>query len=114
GRSGRAFFLHAGRPATRYYSPIAMPGPPMLERELKLHVPAANRNALENELRHAGAADLALRARYFDTPGRNLARAGIALRLRLEGDEWVQTAKTSGPDELTRMEFNHPRPGPEL
>lgn len=86
----------------------------MLERELKLHVPAGSREALEVELLRAGGSVIHLRARYFDTDDRQLARADIALRLRLEGEQWVQTIKAPGPDELSRLEFNHPRPVPEL
>jgi triphosphatase len=86
----------------------------MLERELKLHVPAAARDALEAELLRLGAATTRLRARYFDTDDRQLAEADVALRLRLEGEQWVQTVKAPGPDELSREEFNHPRPSPEL
>ena len=86
----------------------------MLERELKLHVPAGGREALKAELLRAGASATRLRARYFDTDDRRLAQAGIALRLRLEGEQWVQTIKAPGPDELSRLELNHRRPGPEL
>ena len=86
----------------------------MLERELKLHVPGVSREALKNELLELGATRLALRARYFDTSERALAKAGIALRLRLEGDTWVQTLKAPGPDELSRIELNHNRNEPEL
>ncbi|WP_167670831.1 CYTH and CHAD domain-containing protein [Allopusillimonas ginsengisoli] len=86
----------------------------MLERELKLHVPASARTQIEERLRTLGAQEQQLRARYFDTADRELARAGIALRLRQEGEQWVQTAKAPGPDELSRIELNHPRPGPEL
>lgn len=86
----------------------------MLERELKLYVPPASRDALEADLRNAGASNITLRARYFDTQDKHLARAGIALRLRLEDDQWVQTVKAPGPDELTRTEINHPRTEPTL
>ncbi|MCC2596940.1 CYTH domain-containing protein [Pusillimonas sp. MFBS29] len=86
----------------------------MLERELKFFVPPAARQALEAELRQAGAQPLVLRARYFDTPDQALARAGVALRLRLEGEQWVQTVKAPGPDELSRTEINHPRAEPVL
>ncbi len=86
----------------------------MLERELKLHVPGPSREPLANALRHMGARDQRLRACYFDTQNRDLARAGVALRLRLEGDQWVQTIKAPGPDELSRIELNHQRPNSEL
>lgn len=86
----------------------------VLERELKLHVPGPAREPLGNALRRMGARDQRLRACYFDTPDRHLARAGIALRLRLEDDQWVQTVKAPGPDELSRIELNHTRPTAEL
>ncbi|HWK71106.1 MAG TPA: CYTH and CHAD domain-containing protein [Burkholderiaceae bacterium] len=89
-------------------------GLPMLERELKLHVPAAGQARVEEELKRLGATGIALHACYFDTENRDLAMAGVALRLRQEGDRWVQTIKAPGPDELSRIETNHERPGPEL
>src|SRR3546814_12773533 len=73
----------------------------MLERELKLDVPEASRIGLKKALTQLGATELALNARYFDTENRDLAKAGIALRLRQEGDQWVQTVKAPGPAELS-------------
>ena len=82
----------------------------MLERELKFHVPPRRRSSLRARLRKLGATPILLHARYYDTANQALARAGIALRLRREGDVWVQTIKLPGPDELSRIEWNHPRP----
>ncbi len=86
----------------------------MLEQELKLHVPAAARRVVERELARGALTRMRLRALYFDTPTRALARARISLRLRLEGRRWVQTLKMPGPDSLSRIELNQSRPGPVL
>ncbi|ARP89226.1 hypothetical protein CAL14_02045 [Bordetella genomosp. 9] len=86
----------------------------MSEQELKLHVPEASRAGVERELRQAGAERLPFHAMYFDTPDRELARARIAIRLRREGRNWVQTLKTPGSNAITRVEMNHARPGPIL
>lgn len=86
----------------------------MIERELKLLVPGHRRAALDKELRRQKAVPVSLHACYFDTETRELAQAKIALRLRLEGDQWVQTVKMPGTDELSRIELNHPRPDASL
>jgi inorganic triphosphatase YgiF len=86
----------------------------MSEQELKLHVPSASGTAIAQELRKRGATRVRLHALYFDTPERELARARVALRLRLEGRNWMQTLKMPGADAITRIELNHPRPGPVL
>jgi len=70
-----------------------------MERELKLQVLEAD--AWDAILRHplVGLAELAARpmhALYFDTKDRGLQRAGIAYRLRLEGERWVATLKLAG------------------
>jgi triphosphatase len=86
----------------------------MLEQELKLHVPAAARSGIEQELARGVLTRTRLRALYFDTPTRALARAKISLRLRLEGRRWVQTLKMPGADSLSRIELNQARPSPVL
>jgi len=86
----------------------------MSEQELKLHVPMAFRASVLREMKQREVARVRLHAMYFDTPERELARARIAIRLRQEGAEWVQTLKMPGADAITRVELNHPRPGPIL
>ena len=86
----------------------------MLEQELKLHVPGAACSGVERELARGALTRTRLRALYFDTPTRALARAKISLRLRLEGRLWVQTLKMPGQDSLSRIELNQIRPGPVL
>ena len=84
----------------------------MLEIELKFQVPAERRARVLAEVGQAGKVRAQrLQAAYFDTAGRDLARAGIALRLRREGRTWVQTIKGQGSDALTRLEHNVPRGG---
>jgi inorganic triphosphatase YgiF len=86
----------------------------MAEQELKLHVPERARAGVEKELLRGRVTRMRLQAFYFDTPDRHLIRAKIALRLRREGEQWVQTLKMPGENSLSRIEFNHERPTPEL
>lgn len=85
------------------------------ETELKLHVPQTGCASFEKALKRGAVQTILLRAMYFDTPQRHLVRQKVALRLRLENDQWVQTLKLSGGDSsLTRIELNHLRPSPVL
>ena len=74
------------------------------ETELKFQIPAAARAALRAEVEAAGGQPLRLQARYFDTAERALAAAGMALRLRREGERWVQTLKGRGDGVMQRLE----------
>jgi triphosphatase len=84
----------------------------MREIEVKLQVPADQRAAVD-----AGVAGRArtprvrLQAAYVDTADRALAAAGLALRIRREGRQWVQTLKGATADGMTRLEHNVARGG---
>lgn len=65
----------------------------MTEIELKFQVPLSARAAVQRAVATPAAQTTRLRARYFDTADRRLAAAGVALRLRQEGRQWVQTVK---------------------
>ncbi len=83
----------------------------MKEIELRFQIPASEWAAVHRWVQGetAGAARTErLQAAYFDTPARDLARAGFALRLRREGEVWVQTLKGAAPDGMTRLEHNVP------
>lgn len=80
-----------------------------------MHIPHACCASFEKALKRGAVQTIHLRAMYFDTPQRHLARQKVALRLRLENDQWVQTLKLLGSDStLTRIELNHVRPSPAL
>ena len=81
----------------------------MSEVELKFQVPAARRQALQRALVTPKARTLRLQAQYFDTPDRRLAAAGITLRLRQQGQAWVQTLKCPGGHRWARLEHEVPR-----
>lgn len=79
----------------------------MHEIELRFQLPSDRRRSLLRWLEQAGPLHSErLQAAYFDTPTRDLARAGFALRLRREGRRWVQTVKGEAPDGMTRPEHN--------
>lgn len=84
-----------------------------IEQELKLHVQASSRQAVK-DIVNTAAETIHLQAFYFDTCTRELAQAGIALRLRNEQGVWVQTIKLAGGDALSKVEYNHPRPDATL
>jgi inorganic triphosphatase YgiF len=82
----------------------------MSEQELKLNVPVKAQARVEQAVKRAKFSQIQLRAFYFDTPNRALVSAGVALRLRLEGSQWVQTLKMPGAHSLSRLEMNQERP----
>jgi inorganic triphosphatase YgiF len=60
-----------------------------------------------------------LRSIYFDTPDHRLRARGISLRLRSDGDHWLQTVKTgtgveNGVSSPTETEAEVERPEPDL
>ena len=81
------------------------------EIELKFRIPPARLAALRRAVATSTAQVQPLAAAYFDTPGQHLAAARMALRLRREGDTWVQTLKAEGAGPLQRLEHNAPVPG---
>ncbi len=73
-----------------------------VELELKLALPRHGRAAIEQlaTFRAAPARHLHEITTYFDTPGLDLRREGVALRVRRRGDRLIQTLKTSAADEV--------------
>ena len=82
----------------------------MTETELKFQVPLAARAAVQRAVATPAAQTTRLRARYFDTADRRLALAGVALRLRQEGRQWVQTVKGRQAGLSQRLEHEVPLP----
>lgn len=78
----------------------------MIEFELKFQVDAHQRAAVEAAVARGRSHRTRLQARYFDTPDGALAAQRIVLRLRKEGDSWVQTAKAPSGNALQRHEHN--------
>jgi inorganic triphosphatase YgiF len=83
----------------------------MHEFELKFQVPAERVAGVEAALRRGPVRRERLRATYYDTPDEDLARHGVALRVRQEGRHWVQAAKGPGRDGFQRLEDEVPSAG---
>ena len=66
-----------------------------MEIELKFQIPPESKALLEKFIKSKGGTSKRLRATYFDTDDRLLARSNIALRLRKEGHVWYQTLKVA-------------------
>ena len=77
-----------------------------MEIEFKFLVPPERLAEVEAAMRTGGFEAIDLQARYFDTRDGALAKADVALRMRKEGDHWVQTAKARGDGPLDRFEHN--------
>lgn len=101
----------------------------MQEIELKFQIPLERVEGVRQAIEHLSSPHgleplkgfVSLHAAYFDTADNALARQKMALRVRREGDEWVQTFKAAGEDAMTRVEDNQPRhvpnqglPAPDL
>ena len=78
------------------------------ETELKFRIPAARLAAVRRAVATRTAVVEPLAAVYLDTPGEHLAKARVALRLRREGVQWVQTLKAEGAGTMQRLEHNVP------
>ncbi|OYU73973.1 MAG: inorganic triphosphatase, partial [Burkholderiales bacterium PBB5] len=71
-----------------------------------MEVPASSQAGVAQSFEHAAATQSALRAIYFDTEQQDLRRNGMSLRLRLEGEAWIQTVKAETGSPLARLEHN--------
>lgn len=78
----------------------------MQEIELRFLIPPARLKGLMRQARVKSSQVTQLAAHYYDTPEQQLAQAGIGLRIRQEGDDWVQTIKAGGDGIAARLEHN--------
>ena len=78
----------------------------MQEIELKFLVPESRLKGLMRQAKVKSSQVTQLAAHYYDTPDQQLAQAGIGLRIRQEGDAWVQTIKAGGDGIAARLEHN--------
>lgn len=78
----------------------------MQEIELKFLIPEARIKGLIRQAKVKSSQQVHMAAHYYDTPDYALANAGIGLRIRQEGDNWVQTIKAGGDGIAARLEHN--------
>ncbi|MBY0410599.1 MAG: CYTH and CHAD domain-containing protein [Burkholderiaceae bacterium] len=77
-----------------------------MEVEFKFHIDKSQLAALQTAAQRGDTTTVRLQAHYFDTKDAALSSRGIALRLRKEGEQWVQTVKARGDGPLDREEHN--------
>jgi inorganic triphosphatase YgiF len=70
-----------------------MPAPS--ETELKLAITAGSPSALRRLIKGSGWTRVDIDDTYFDTPAQLLRERGLALRVRRDGDRWLQTLKAT-------------------
>ncbi|WP_350559392.1 CYTH and CHAD domain-containing protein [Psychrobacter sp. CAL346-MNA-CIBAN-0220] len=78
----------------------------MQEIELKFLIPEARLKGLMRQANVKSSETTQMAAHYYDTPKHELAKSGIGLRIRKEGDNWVQTIKAGGDGIAARLEHN--------
>lgn len=78
----------------------------MQEIELKFLIPESRLKGLLRQAKVKSSQTTQLAAHYYDTSNCALANAGIGLRIRKEGDTWVQTIKAGGDGIAARLEHN--------
>lgn len=78
----------------------------MQEIELKFLIPESRLKGLMRQAKVKSSQTTQLAAHYYDTPKQTLAKAGIGLRIRQEGEQWVQTIKAGGDGIAARLEHN--------
>ena len=75
-----------------------------MEIELKFQLPEAKNKIVLQALNKQKAQKIRLQAKYYDTADRLLAKNYAAIRLRQEGECWVQTFKAASKNHLQRIE----------
>ena len=75
-----------------------------MEIELKFQLPESKKKTVLQTLNKQKAQKIQLQAKYYDTADRLLAKNYVAIRLRQEGEHWVQTFKAASKNHLQRIE----------
>ena len=75
-----------------------------MEIELKFQLPESKKKNVLQTLNKQKAHQIRLQAKYYDTADRLLAKNYVAIRLRQEGEHWVQTFKAASKNHLQRIE----------
>lgn len=75
-----------------------------MEIELKFQLPESKKKSVLQVLSKQKAQKIQLQAKYYDTADRLLAKNYVAIRLRQEGEHWVQTFKAASKNHLQRIE----------